>query len=397
MVTRVMMASTRLAKPSVEAAQSSCLNQCSAAELVYPGTPSHTLDMTSLYGVVQQGNKIDALALGDVWAFHIQGIDEVVGYMKDDVQRDMIWDENFIMNQDTRTILLNPKIQAGENIATACCRVFSNLCLLNRGRFNNCIDRWLAKDVPRREFQPLHVADSTRQDLTIPLPIRGLFGVVTVGVHLNVYAVKQVDGRENIDRIWVSHRARGVNVSYPGMLDQVVAGGMDPTDRVSGVLSPCVTLKREAREEAGLYIDLNTREVFMGQEDGTTRLVGSVEQAPAITFYDCKDHNAGFMNEGHLEPGVRFVYDLRVDTSFQPHAEERGIERFEALSVDEVKQSLHSLDWKPNCGLVMVDFMVRKGLVSEADDVRLGDIITGLQRPLPFKFAQDGFRVLDGW
>ncbi|EEU47925.1 uncharacterized protein NECHADRAFT_74999 [Fusarium vanettenii 77-13-4] len=390
------MASTRLAKPSGEATQSSCLNH-SAAELIYPGTPSHSLDMTSLYGVVQQGNKIDAVDLEKVWAFYIQGIDEVVGYMRDDVQRDMIWDENFTMNQDTRTILLNPKIQSGENIATACCRVFSNLCLLNRGRFNNCIDGWLAKDVPRREFQPLHVADSTRQDLTIPLPIRGLFGVVTVGVHLNVYTVKQVDGRESVDRIWVSHRAKGVNVSYSGMLDQVVAGGMDPTDRVSGVLSPCVTLKREAREEAGLHIDLNTREVLMGQEDSTRRLVGSVEQAPAITFYDCKDRNAGLMNEGHLEPGVRFVYDLRVDTTFQPHAEERGIERFEALSVDEVKKSLHSLEWKPNCGLVMVDFMVRKGLVSEADDTRLGDIMTGLQRPLPFKFAQDKFRVLDGW
>ncbi|RSL46204.1 hypothetical protein CEP53_010419 [Fusarium sp. AF-6] len=393
-----MMASTRLAKPSIEAAQSSCLNQCPATELIYPGTTSYSIDMTSLYGVVQQGNKIDAIALGSVWEFRIQGIDEVVGYMRDDVQRDMIWDtENFTLNQHTRTILLNPKIQAGEDVATACRRVFSNICLLNRGRFNNCIDRWLAKDVPRREFQSLHISDSTQQDLVIPLPIRGLFGVVTVGVHLNVYTVKQVDGRENVDRIWVSHRAKGVNVSYSGMLDQVVAGGMDPTDRVSGVLSPCITLKREAREEAGLHIDLGTRKVFMSEEDGTTRLVGSVEQAPAITFYDCKDRNAGLMNEGHLEPGVRFVYDLKVDASFQPHAEERGIERFEALSVDEVKQSLHSLRWKPNCGLVMVDFMVRKGLVSEADDARLGDIMTGLRRPLPFKFAQDGFRVLDGW
>lgn len=392
------MASTRLVKPSIKTTQSSCLNQCSAAEIAYPGTVSHPLDMTSLYGVVQQGNKVDDLTLGGVWMFRIQGINELVGCMRDDVHRDMMWDdENFAVNQDTRTILLNPKIESGENTATACRRVFSNMCLLNRGRFNNCIDRWLDKDVPRREFQPLHVADSARQDLTIPLPIRGLFGVVTVGVHLNVYTVKQVDGRESIDSIWVSHRAKGDNVSYSGMLDQVVAGGMDPTDRVSGALSPCVTLKREAREEAGLYIDLNTREVFTDEEDGATRLVGSVEQAPAITFYDCKDHNAGLMNEGHMEPGVRFVYDLKVDTSFQPHAEERGIERFEALTVVEVKQSLHERKWKPNCGLVMLDFLVRKGLVSEADDDRLGDIMAGLRRPLPFEFAQDKFQVLHSW
>ncbi|KAM0420494.1 hypothetical protein ACHAPT_011662 [Fusarium lateritium] len=392
------MASTRLANLSVGASPSSRLNQYSAEEAIYPGTASHSLGMASLYGVVQQGNKIDALAPENIWEFRIRGIDEVVGYMRDDVQEDMIWDdENFTINHDTRTILLSPKIQPGEDVAASCRRVFSNLCLLNHGRFNNCIDRWLAKDVPRREFQPLHVADGTRQDLTIPLPIRGLFGVVTVGVHLNVYTVKQVDGRETIDYIWVSHRAKGVNVSYSGMLDQVVAGGMDPTDRVSGVLSPCVTLKREAREEAGLYIDLETRKVFASDEDGIPSLVGLVEQAPAITFYDCKDRDAGRVNEGHLEPGVRFVYDLKVDTSFLPQTEERGIERFEALTVSEVKQSLHARDWKPNCGLVTVDFLVRKGLVTEADDGRLGDIMTGLQRPLPFKFAQDEFQVLHSW
>ncbi|KAF4999128.1 hypothetical protein FDECE_11591 [Fusarium decemcellulare] len=396
-----MMASARLAQPSsVEAATSPRLNLCSSPGIIYPGHIPRALDMTSLYGVVEQGNKIDTIGLEpDVWEFRIRGINEVVGYMRDSIRRDMVWDQdNFSINRDTRTILLSPKLQPGEDVAASCRRVFSGLCLLNHGRFNNCFDRWIAKSAPRREFQPLHVADSTQQGLTIPLPARGLFGVVTVGVHLNVYTVNQVDGRETVDRIWVSHRARGVHVSYSGLLDQVVAGGMDPTDRISGVLSPCVTLKREAGEEAGLHIDLDSRKIFADQDDGRQRPVGSVRQAPAITFYDCKDRGAGLVNEGHLEPGVRFVYDLRVDDAgFKPRAKEQSIERFEALTVDEVKQTLRDRRWKPNCGLVMLDFLVRKRLVTEADDSRLGDITAGLRRPLPFQFAQDGFRVLHGW
>ncbi|KAM5355727.1 hypothetical protein ACJ41O_002373 [Fusarium nematophilum] len=355
--------------------------------------------MVSLYGVVEQGNKIDAIALEDVWEFRIIGLDEVVGYMRDCVQREMVWDHvNFHLDHEARTILLNPELWSGEDAAASCRRALSGLCLLNRGRLNNCFDQWLAKSALRREFQPIHVTDSKRQDLTIPLPARGLVGAVTVGAHLNAYTVKQVDGREAIDRIWVSHRARGGNVSYSGMLDQIVAGGMDPTDRIAGAFSPCVTLKREAEEEAGLLLDLETKEMSVDDDDGRRRHVGSVEQAPVITFYDCKGREAGRGNEGHLEPGARFVYDLKIDdANFQPRTQERSIEKFEALTVDEVKRSLRDRRWKPNCGLVMLDFLVRKRLVTETDEERLGDIVAGLRRPLPFRFAQDGFRVFHRW
>ncbi|KAF4978095.1 hypothetical protein FZEAL_5485 [Fusarium zealandicum] len=392
------MASIELAQPSAETTSSPRIVHCSKTGVMLSGRTPPTLDMVSLYGVVEQGNKIDTITLDDAWAFRIKGVDEIVGCMRECVRKEMVWDDSsFTLDQDTRTILLDPKHRVGDDIAASCHRALSDLCLLNRGRFNNCFDSWLTKSESRREFQPIHAADSKRQDLTIPLPARGLFGVITVGVHLNVYTTKQQHGVEVIDQIWVSHRAKGVSFSYSGMLDQVVAGGMDLVDQISGVLSPCVTLKREAEEEAGLLLDLDTKETFMDDEDGRRRLVGSVEQAPAITFYDFKGHDAGCGNQGHLEPGVRFVYDLRVETSFRPRTEEQSIERFDTFAVDEVKQSLRDKRWKPNCGLVMLDFLVRKGLVTEENDDRFRDITLGLRRSLPFEFAQDGFQVLHSW
>lgn len=348
------------------------------------------VEIPSFYSVVERGNKVSVA--DDVWEFRILDVDEAVGYMRDCVLREMIWDkDNFSLDYTQRRIVLRPEARGEESDAEACQRAFSKLCLLNKGRFNNCFDVWLAKNPSRREFQPVHVADTRRQDLAMPLPMRGLFGIVTLGVHLNVYTTRKVNGREAVDKIWVSHRASSVGISYPGMLDQIVAGGMDPCDRIDGHLAPCVTLKREAEEESGLLLDLGTKSMSVLDDSGHRKLVGTVETAPVITFYDCKAREAGRINQGHLEPGVRFVYDLRLDTTFHPRTEERGIAKFEMLTPDEVKRSLPEQRWKPNCGLVMLDFLMRKGLVHDEDAEK------GLRRRLPFRFVEEGLEFLRGW
>ncbi|CAM1506690.1 Fc.00g063310.m01.CDS01 [Cosmosporella sp. VM-42] len=351
--------------------------------------------MGSLYAVVQEGNKFDTSDLKDMWALHVMDIKEAVGYMRDSIRKQMVWDKNaFKLDESKRTILLSPKIREGEEAPAACRRAFSNHCHLNQGRLSNCFDKWLTKPKEDRDFHPIHNTDSRWQDLSIPLPARGIFGVITIGVHLNMYTVKTVNGREEVDRIWVSQRATGDMMSYSGMLDQVVAGGMDTTDRIQGLLAPSVTLKREAGEEADILLDLQTK--TMSVRIGWKRKsIGIIEEAPHITFYDCKGIQAGRGSEGHLEPGVRFVYDLKLtDPGFQPTKAERNIEKFEAFSVDQVLKQLRDKRWKPNCGLVMLGFLLRKGLVTPADDERFELMGTGLRRQLPFRYSQEGFPFL---
>lgn len=359
----------------------------------------------SLYCVVQEGNKAEKhlrhinTGWSPLWQFRITGVDEVLGYMRNSTRKAMVWDEDdFLMDNEKRVITMIPRPKNGETPAKACQRAFSDLCLKNRGRLNNCFDRWLDKPAHRRDFHPIHNTQADWQDLSMPVPARGVFGIVTIGVHLTTYSVRKVDGHEVVDRIWVSQRARGENVTYSGMLDQVVAGGMDPMDFIDGRLAPGETLRREAMEEAGLLLDLGTKVMFSMTGSGRRKPIGKVERAPAITFYDCKGRDAGRTSEGHLEPGVRFVYDLKLDDStFQPKSHESGSERFMSLPIDDVKKTLREKRWKPNCGLVMLDFLQRKGLITKADEENYALIEKELHNPLPFKFSHDRYPFLAPW
>ncbi|KAF5023331.1 hypothetical protein F66182_4639 [Fusarium sp. NRRL 66182] len=393
------MASTQLAQTSP-----SKLSLSLSPKLV-PIPTACTMGTASLYPVLLQANKarhIQAVEL--LYEFSIAGSSEVLGLMRPRFVQEMMWNEgSFTINHYMRRVILNPPPLEGHGLAEACKAALVDLCRLNCGRFHNCFDRWLAKPESQREFQPIHTSRQDRQDFVIPLPARGMFGAITVGVHLNVYTVKRAaDGRESIDRIWVSHRANGPDLSYPGMLDQIVAGGMDPKDAgATGILAPRLTLKREAAEEAGLHIDLDTKDVFVRDQDDQytqPRLVGSVETKPTIAFYDCKDVSAGHLNEGHMEPGLRFVYDLEVkDPDFLPQAAERGIERFEAMTVDGVKESLMAGQWKPNCGLVMLDFLVRHQLHTKMHDDQIAIIKTNLHPKLPFRFGDEYKDLFTSW
>ena len=157
------------------------------------------------------------------------------------------------------------------------------------------------------------------------------------------------------------------------MLDQVVAGGIDDVN----VLDPLIELRREAHEEAGLTLNLRTR--YM-EKDGM--VIGKVTGPYQIQFYDRKDHRSR-NEEGHLEPGVRFVFDLEVDDTFTPEPNSEDIHRFLLKSVEEIKQDLTNLRWKPNSGLAMLASLIRRGIIAQ-QEASIGELLGGLQRPLPF-------------
>jgi 8-oxo-dGTP pyrophosphatase MutT (NUDIX family) len=380
--------------------------------------------MGTLYGVIEKANKASLLyEHARLWKLFIEGIDEVVGYIREEDWWRMQWDPKWFQvemvnmkGHEVRriTIVRTNNYLAAEGFshvpspAEACKIAFQKLLAANADKFP-AFDLWKVTNEADQEYCPLHLADPGVNvlPLRIPLPLRGVLGVLTVGVHLNVYRVKEEGGKENIDQIWVSHRSKDPNYSYPGMLDQIVAGGSDSNDTIDGHLAPCKTLAREAREEAGLTIDHFTRQVFfeqeIGNDDGDDKerrriLVGTVERASSITFFDLKDKSAGDLYNNHLEPGLRFVYDLKItNPSFRPKKMESGIERFEPMGVSQVTESLSSNRWKPNCGLVMLDFMVRHGLVTKHNESRFERIKNDLHWPLCFAFMTELHRITKGW
>lgn len=146
----------------------------------------------------------------------------------------------------------------------------------------------------------------------------------------------------------------------------------EPMDPVDG-MDPLRTLQREAMEEARLAIDIGSRRATA---DGV--LVGTVVAGPRISFYDKKDRVAG-SEQGQLEPGIRFTFDLEVDSSFVPRlGEPEAATGFVLKAVDDVKRDLVYAAWKPNCGLVMLDFLLRKGQIQPEDDERYGLLKQGV-------------------
>ncbi|KAM3499022.1 hypothetical protein MY10362_007692 [Beauveria mimosiformis] len=315
---------------------------------------------SALHKVIDAGNKFDG-DLDNMWKFCILKNSRPVGYMTEEIVKQMDWEGTFFkVCESTRTVHLNPDLLPGEDATEVCKQQFTRLCEINRSRFNGLLDEWLSR---KPSFEAIRFLDSPGAMLGIPTPLCGIFGVVTAGVHLNVYTKI---GEQIF--MWVSKRSQ--TASYPGMMDQVVAGGMDPEDGYDAWMA----LEHEVWEEIGLVLDRASR---MLMEECR------VEGPSRISFYDKKDRDAGDAH-GHIEPGVRFVFDVEFDPDhvFAPSTDD-AVGYVILQSVDEVLEDMLNNKWKPNSALAALDFLLRKGCIVDDGDGTIDELRARLQRPLP--------------
>ncbi len=169
------------------------------------------------------------------------------------------------------------------------------------------------------------------------------FGVRAFGFHLNGYVRR---GDEVL--MWVARRARD-KATYPGQLDNTVAGGQ-PID-----LSLRDNVAKECAEEAGIPAALAAR----------ARPVG------AVTY--CLE------NDGGLKPDCMFCFDLELPGDFVPRCTDGEVEEFSLWPIAAVAARVRDTrDFKFNSGLVIVDFLVRHGLL-EPDVTDYVDLVRGLR------------------
>lgn len=168
------------------------------------------------------------------------------------------------------------------------------------------------------------------------------FGVRGYGVHLNGL-VETPNG----PHMWVGRRARN-KPNDPGKLDHLVAGGQPEG---IGVLD---NLIKEAAEEADLPADLTRQAVAVG-----------------TVSYRC-DRAEG------LRDDVLFCYDLVLPPDFVPRNTDGEMESFELWPLDRVTARVaDGDDFKFNVALVIIDLMVRRGLLGP-DDQDYMAIVNGL-------------------
>ena len=162
------------------------------------------------------------------------------------------------------------------------------------------------------------------------------FGVIGVGVHLNGLV-----RRGTCWHLWVGKRAADKKLD-PGKLDHLVAGG------VPAGMSRRDTLVKEGGEEASLPEAM-------------------IAQAVEVARFDyAMDRPEG------LRRDAVFAYDLVLPDDFVPRPNDGEVESFELWPLERVLEVASSTnDFKFNVNLVIIDLLIRYGLIGGAEAARL--------------------------
>ena len=67
-----------------------------------------------------------------------------------------------------------------------------------------------------------------------------------------------------------------------------------------------------------------------------------------------------------------------------PKPNDDEVEEFYHWTVDEVRAALSRREFKPNCGLVMLDFLIRHGQITVGNEKDYIEIVARMHRLLEF-------------
>jgi 8-oxo-dGTP pyrophosphatase MutT (NUDIX family) len=150
------------------------------------------------------------------------------------------------------------------------------------------------------------------------------------GVHVNGFT-RNNDGI----RMWIAERAKDRRID-PGKLDNLIGGGL-PIG-----LSIEENLAKEAKEEAGMDAEL------------------ALTAKPAGYLRYKKDMMNGVRND------ALFIFDLELPEDFVPRNTDGEVASFNLTPLEEVAEIIRTTDrFKFNCNLVIIDFMLRHGLLAK--------------------------------
>lgn len=260
------------------------------------------------------------------------------GYLTPSTVAKLPWTNNFSTNHTDRTVRI-------EGDATS---QSVNAAL------QSVIDRAIQSS---KDFPSLNCHSEMFQIIGATYPVQlerfaaPLFGIACRGAHMTAF----VNGADGKMRIWVARRAKNL-FTYPGMLDTTVAGGVKASD------TPLECIVAEADEEASLPA------VSVRDHVVATGVVTYVSQS---------------RKTGNICPQALWVYDLELPETVTPVPKDEEVEAFYLWDVEQVTEAMMKGEFKPNCNLVMIDFFMRHGIVSQENEKDYLEIASRLRRRLP--------------
>ncbi|PWY84847.1 thiamine pyrophosphokinase-related protein [Aspergillus heteromorphus CBS 117.55] len=287
--------------------------------------------------------------LENYWEFKVNGCNAVLGHMLDAVVLRFNFPANdwFVDYKNrTLTMLTSPTATPAQRSAV----IAKALELAVQQDTFSVLRGW------RNELYPVY-GPGGEFLLEMERAASPLFGIVSYGVHATAYT-KDANGEL---RIWVPRRSQ-TKQTWPGMLDNSVAGGMSTGEM------PFECLVREAMEEASL-------------PEAIVR--ANAVPVGCVSYVYVRDSAAGGETD-LVQPEVEYVFDIPLDAETIPKPCDSEVQEFNLFSIDECKAALANGEFKPNCSVVLLDFFIRHGILTAENEPDYSTILARVHRRLEF-------------
>ncbi len=227
------------------------------------------------------------------------------------------WDEVFKIND--LKIVLNPSLSTPVERSKAIAPILE---LLHK---ENVIDSWVD------ELYAVNQAYGEEPLFLMERAAVSFFGIRGYGVHLNGL-VEKSDGTY----IWIARRTKD-KPFWPGMLDQMVAGGQP-----AGI-GRFKNLIKECAEEANITESIASKAEFVSTL-----------------------HYRGTSTRG-MNVDTLFNYDLVLPEDFTPENTDGEVDEFILMPIEEMAKITETTEeFKDNCNLVNIDLLLRRGLIDKS-------------------------------
>ncbi|XP_068184343.1 thiamin pyrophosphokinase 2 [Antennarius striatus] len=174
-----------------------------------------------------------------------------------------------------------------------------------------------------------------------------VFGVKQYGVHINGYTVS---GNGHVC-MWLARRSYNKQ-TYAGLLDHVAAGSLAAGDSIKQ------TVVKECLEEACIPVAIAEK----------------AQPVSTVSYTHVHDEEVFAKS--------LFTFDLELPMDFKPKVGDGEVQDFYLLPIDKVKELVATGEFKPNCAMVVLDFLIRHSFIDPDIDSSYQDFVTGLHQTL---------------
>ncbi|KAL2438265.1 Thiamine pyrophosphokinase [Exophiala dermatitidis] len=292
--------------------------------------------------------------LQNYYRFTLEGYEECLGYVPSSIAQKLPITPHWRRDDSQMRLIFQPRAANGAPVQDLEGRnkVLEEYLLYLRGtRLFRVLDGW------RSELYPIYGRNKELL-LNMERSASPLFGIVTYGVHLTGYVMTD-EGM----KLWTPRRSL-TKQTYPGMMDNTVAGGISTGEK------PFECLVRECEEEASLPAEI----------------ARSSKPCGTLTYFHLRDARAGG-ETGLCQPEVQYIYDLEMPLDVIPQPGDDEAIDFQLLTVAEVQKAMADGRFKPNCAHLLLDFFVRHGILSADNEPDYVEIVSRLHRKLEFPTA----------